>query len=183
MFAKISFFFLVSNNLEAWQTIDCFVFPLNSWDEWIGEDFVLKHTEENIEKQQELGMKQGVKSAMAWRVSKMKPRSPNGDFFFFFSFIIFLLLHLCCCIFVSYFEVNWYLVQHFFLSFCSCQRKKAEARFCRHSRVCVYIGGFIYFYLSDSQYQRFMISREFSLHIFFVLAEYRRRMLFPLKTF
>ncbi|CAA7056171.1 unnamed protein product [Microthlaspi erraticum] len=48
-----------------------------SWDEWIGEDYVLKHTEENIEKQQELGMKQGLKSAMAWKVSKMKPRSHN----------------------------------------------------------------------------------------------------------
>ncbi|KAJ0235696.1 Protein MRG2 [Hirschfeldia incana] len=45
-----------------------------SWDEWIGHDCVLKHTEENLEKQ---GVKQGVKSAMAWRVSKMKPRCPN----------------------------------------------------------------------------------------------------------
>lgn len=45
-----------------------------SWDEWIGHDCVLKHNEENLEKQ---GVKQGVKSAMAWRVSKMKPRCPN----------------------------------------------------------------------------------------------------------
>lgn len=48
---------------------------------------MLKHTEENIEKQQELGMKQGVKSAMAWRVSKMKPRSPNGGYFVFFYYL------------------------------------------------------------------------------------------------
>uniref|UniRef100_M4EUV6 Uncharacterized protein n=1 Tax=Brassica campestris TaxID=3711 RepID=M4EUV6_BRACM len=49
-----------------------------SWDEWIGHDCVLKHTEENIEEQ---GIKQGVKSAMAWRVSKLVelPRSPNVD--------------------------------------------------------------------------------------------------------
>ncbi|CAH8336823.1 unnamed protein product [Eruca vesicaria subsp. sativa] len=45
-----------------------------SWDEWIGHDCVLKHTEENIEK---LGIKQEVKSAMAWKVSKMKPRCPS----------------------------------------------------------------------------------------------------------
>lgn len=37
---------------------------------------MLKHNEENLEKQ---GVKQGVKSAMAWRVSKMKPRCPNGQ--------------------------------------------------------------------------------------------------------
>ena len=45
-----------------------------SWDEWIGHECALEHTEENIEKQ---GVNQGVKSAMAWRVSKMKPRCPN----------------------------------------------------------------------------------------------------------
>ncbi|KAH0866709.1 hypothetical protein HID58_083920 [Brassica napus] len=45
-----------------------------SWDEWIGHDCVLKHTEENMKEQ---GIKQGVKSAMAWRVSKVKPRCPN----------------------------------------------------------------------------------------------------------
>lgn len=40
----------------------------------------MKHSEENIEKQKEQGLKQqGIKSAMAWRVSKMKPRSPNGQ--------------------------------------------------------------------------------------------------------
>ena len=49
---------------------------MDSWDEWIGHDCVLKHTEENIEEQ---GIKQGVKSAMAWRVSKVKPRCPNGQ--------------------------------------------------------------------------------------------------------
>lgn len=37
---------------------------------------MLKHTEENIKEQ---GIKQGVKSAMAWRVSKVKPRCPNGQ--------------------------------------------------------------------------------------------------------
>ncbi|KAH0913692.1 hypothetical protein HID58_037013 [Brassica napus] len=47
---------------------------LDSWDEWIGHGCVLKHTEENIEEQ---GIKQGVKSAMAWRVSKVKPRCPS----------------------------------------------------------------------------------------------------------
>jgi mortality factor 4-like protein 1 len=49
-----------------------------SWDEWIRLDCLLKHSDENIEKQKEQGLKQqGIKSAMAWKVSKMKPRSPN----------------------------------------------------------------------------------------------------------
>ncbi|AAF02891.1 Unknown protein [Arabidopsis thaliana] len=48
------------------------------WDEWIRLDCLLKHSDENIEKQKEQGLKQqGIKSAMAWKVSKMKPRSPN----------------------------------------------------------------------------------------------------------
>ncbi|OAP17924.1 hypothetical protein AXX17_AT1G01900 [Arabidopsis thaliana] len=50
----------------------------DSWDEWIRLDCLLKHSDENIEKQKEQGLKQqGIKSAMAWKVSKMKPRSPN----------------------------------------------------------------------------------------------------------
>ncbi|CAN8306401.1 unnamed protein product [Cochlearia groenlandica] len=48
-----------------------------SWDEVIGMECLLKHTDENIQKQRELGVKHGAKSAMAWRVTKMKPRSPN----------------------------------------------------------------------------------------------------------
>lgn len=84
MFAKISAF--VSNTLIISRSDYCISlysysflrYCFDSWDEWIGLDCLLKHTEENIEKQRKLGMKQGIKSAMAWRVSKMKPRSPNG---------------------------------------------------------------------------------------------------------
>ncbi|XP_010538131.1 PREDICTED: protein MRG2 isoform X2 [Tarenaya hassleriana] len=49
-----------------------------NWDEWIGLDRLMKRTEENIKKQEELNKKLGtLKNAMAWRVSQMKPRSPN----------------------------------------------------------------------------------------------------------
>ncbi|ESQ36663.1 hypothetical protein EUTSA_v10008162mg [Eutrema salsugineum] len=62
---------------NEWKYLVHYIGWNKSWDEWIGFDCVLKHTEENIEKQRKLGMKQGVKSSMAWKVSKMKPRSPN----------------------------------------------------------------------------------------------------------
>ncbi|VVA89751.1 unnamed protein product [Arabis nemorensis] len=67
----------VDYKVNEWKYFVHYIGWNKSWDEWIGLDCLLKHTDENIEKQQELGMKQGVKSAMAWRVSKMKPRSPN----------------------------------------------------------------------------------------------------------
>ncbi|CAH2039088.1 unnamed protein product [Thlaspi arvense] len=67
----------VEYQVNEWKYFVHYIVSKIIWDEWIGLDCVLKHTEENIEKQRELGLKQGVKSAMAWRVSKMKPRSPN----------------------------------------------------------------------------------------------------------
>ncbi|XP_043805371.1 protein MRG1 isoform X2 [Manihot esculenta] len=47
----------------------------NSWDEWIGTDRLLKHTEENVLKQQALEKKQGVdKSSKLGRSAQTKPK-------------------------------------------------------------------------------------------------------------
>ncbi|XP_010457263.1 PREDICTED: protein MRG2-like [Camelina sativa] len=62
---------------EEWKYFVHYIGWNKSWDEWISLDFLLKHTDENIEKQKEQGMKQGIKTATAWKVTKMKPRSPN----------------------------------------------------------------------------------------------------------
>ncbi|KAL1196697.1 Protein MRG2 [Cardamine amara subsp. amara] len=67
----------VEYQVNKWKYFVHYIGWNKSWDEWKGVECLLKHTEENIEKQKELGVKQGVKSAMAWKVSKMKPRSPN----------------------------------------------------------------------------------------------------------
>lgn len=86
---------------------------------------LLKHTEENIEKQKELGVKQGVKSAMAWKVSKMKPRSPNGYLLLFF----FIFPYCFLCDVLATFHDYYYLISvmsadifvlHFRKLFCSC---------------------------------------------------------------
>jgi hypothetical protein len=75
LFAKSQFF----DNVKKSLTLVSLLYN-DSWDEWIRLDCLLKHSDENIEKQKEQGLKQqGIKSAMAWKVSKMKPRSPNGQ--------------------------------------------------------------------------------------------------------
>ncbi|KFK42627.1 hypothetical protein AALP_AA1G019800 [Arabis alpina] len=67
----------VENQVNEWKYFVHYIGWNKNWDEWIGMDCLMKHTEENIEKQRELGMKQGGKSAMAWKVTKMKPKCPN----------------------------------------------------------------------------------------------------------
>ncbi|XP_010474852.1 PREDICTED: protein MRG2-like [Camelina sativa] len=62
---------------EEWKYFVHYIGWNKSWDEWISLDCLLKHTDENIEKEKEQGMKQGIKTATAWKVTKMKPRSPN----------------------------------------------------------------------------------------------------------
>ncbi|EOX91557.1 MRG family protein isoform 2 [Theobroma cacao] len=48
----------------------------NSWDEWVGADRLMKHTEENVIKQQALDKKQGVdKSSKSGRSAQTKPKS------------------------------------------------------------------------------------------------------------
>lgn len=52
---------------------------LNSWDEWVGVDRLLKHTEENIQKQQANNKKYGVeKNTRVGRGAQVKPKSSNG---------------------------------------------------------------------------------------------------------
>lgn len=52
---------------------------LNSWDEWVGVDRLLKYTEENIQKQQANNKKYGVeKNTRVGRGSQVKPKSSNG---------------------------------------------------------------------------------------------------------
>ncbi|KAI4327403.1 hypothetical protein L6164_019870 [Bauhinia variegata] len=47
-----------------------------NWDEWVGEDRLMKHTEENVMKQQALDKKQGVdKNAKSGRSSHAKAKS------------------------------------------------------------------------------------------------------------
>ncbi|XVF15492.1 hypothetical protein REPUB_Repub09cG0158400 [Reevesia pubescens] len=50
----------------------------NSWDEWVGADRLMKHTEENVMKQQVLVKKLGVdKSSKSGRSSQTKPKSSS----------------------------------------------------------------------------------------------------------
>nr|GMC57677.1 protein MRG1 isoform X2 [Ipomoea batatas] len=48
----------------------------NFWDEWVGTDRLMKHTEENVKKQQALDKKQGVeKIAKSGRSAQTKPKN------------------------------------------------------------------------------------------------------------
>lgn len=47
-----------------------------SWDEWVGLDRLLKFTEENVQKQQELNEKRGT-DKKASRASHIKPKNGN----------------------------------------------------------------------------------------------------------
>ncbi|XWS45215.1 hypothetical protein CRYUN_Cryun15aG0117000 [Craigia yunnanensis] len=50
------------------------------WDEWVGADRLMKHTEENVMKQQALDKKQGVdKSSKSVRSSQTKPKSSTDS--------------------------------------------------------------------------------------------------------
>lgn len=50
-----------------------------SWDEWVGMDRLMKHTEENILKQQALDKKAGVdKNTKSGRSAQTKPKSSAG---------------------------------------------------------------------------------------------------------
>lgn len=54
---------------------------LDSWDEWVSADRLLKHTEENLVKQKALDKKQGVeKGAKSGRSAQTKTRSSAGEF-------------------------------------------------------------------------------------------------------
>ncbi|XP_047267104.1 protein MRG2 isoform X2 [Capsicum annuum] len=50
-----------------------------NWDEWVGIDRLMKHTEENVQKQQELKKRQDTdKNGKAVRGSQMKTKGPTG---------------------------------------------------------------------------------------------------------
>ncbi|KAK4346628.1 hypothetical protein RND71_032967 [Anisodus tanguticus] len=50
-----------------------------SWDEWVGADRLMKHTEDNVLKQQALDKKQGMeKSTKSGRSAQAKPKSSAG---------------------------------------------------------------------------------------------------------
>ena len=56
----------------------------NSWDEWVGADRLMKHTEENVLKQQALDKKQGVdKNSKSGRAAQTKPKSSAGKLYSF----------------------------------------------------------------------------------------------------
>jgi len=51
----------------------------NSWDEWVGEERLMKHTEENVLKQQALDKKQNVdKNVKSGRSSQGKAKISTG---------------------------------------------------------------------------------------------------------
>lgn len=59
---------------------DILKFTINSWDEWVGMDRLLKFTDENIKRQQALAKKQGAdKHPKTGRSSQMKPKSSTGE--------------------------------------------------------------------------------------------------------
>lgn len=56
-----------------------FPFHINSWDEWLGSENLLKHNEANIRKQKELKEKHsGEKSAKPGRPSQDKAKNFTG---------------------------------------------------------------------------------------------------------
>ncbi len=56
-----------------------FIFNEYSWDEWVTNDRLLKLTDENIRKQQELEKSQAVdKSVKSGRSAQHKPKGSNG---------------------------------------------------------------------------------------------------------
>jgi len=60
------------------ESLKC-VFP-NSWDEWVGEDRLMKHTEENVMKQLALDKKQNVdKNVKSGRSTQAKGKTSTGN--------------------------------------------------------------------------------------------------------
>lgn len=70
-------------------TQDCIVCLACSWDEWVGMDRLMKHTEENVEKQQALDKKQGVEKNKSGRSTQAKPKSSTGWYLFVFLLVKF----------------------------------------------------------------------------------------------
>ncbi|KAF7828679.1 protein MRG1 [Senna tora] len=60
---------------NEWKYFVHYLHLSNSWDEWVGEDRLMKHTEENVLKQQALDKKQGVdKNAKSGRSTQAKAK-------------------------------------------------------------------------------------------------------------
>ena len=93
LFFFLSFFFLFFWGGFAIFSISLIVYPVkksaflsflellfvNSWDEWVGTDRLLKHTEENVQKQkalkERLEMERKTKAVQA---PQMKPKNSGG---------------------------------------------------------------------------------------------------------
>lgn len=82
-FVCACFYFTTS----TYRSISLFIL-CNSWDEWVGLDRLLKFTEENVKKQQELNDKRGT-DKKASRASQTKPKNGNR----WFVKLIYVLLH------------------------------------------------------------------------------------------
>ncbi|XP_012838734.1 PREDICTED: protein MRG1-like isoform X1 [Erythranthe guttata] len=64
---------------RGWNKNTQLLLALNRWDEWLGVDCLLKHTEENVRKQKELKEKHAMeKNVNAARLSQDKTKSPIG---------------------------------------------------------------------------------------------------------
>ncbi|KAJ7944472.1 MRG family protein isoform 1 [Quillaja saponaria] len=61
---------------KEWRYFVQYLHLFNSWDEWVGVDRLMKHTEENVMKQQALDKKQGVdKNTKLGRSTQIRPKS------------------------------------------------------------------------------------------------------------
>lgn len=64
---------------ENTKSLSSFKHLSNSWDEWVGEERLMKHTEENILKQQALDKKQGAdKNVKSGRSTQAKAKNSTG---------------------------------------------------------------------------------------------------------
>jgi len=85
---SVNIYCLVQRSIGGfWLGSQVFIFCC-SWDEWVGMDRLMKHTEENMRKKHALDEKHGIdKNPKAPRGPLAKSKSTNGQTVLFCSFI------------------------------------------------------------------------------------------------
>ncbi|CAN1815117.1 Protein MRG1 [Linum perenne] len=64
---------------KEWKYFVHYLRIANSWDEWVGADRLMKHTEENILKQQALDKKQNIDKSSRLGRGHTKPKNSSGQ--------------------------------------------------------------------------------------------------------
>ncbi|KAI5655248.1 hypothetical protein M9H77_32435 [Catharanthus roseus] len=65
--------------MNEWRYFIHYIGWNKSWDEWVGFDRLMKHTEENLQKEKEINEKQDMnKNVKNGRALQIKPKSSNG---------------------------------------------------------------------------------------------------------